>query len=120
MKISHLLPALVLAAAAVSLVAQQKGQKNAPKLKWRIQQLHKDNNEGLALGDINGDGKTDITAGEFWYAAPDFKPQPLRKIDHLVLGRGTFGVRVRSVHLHSIETVAAGRKALPHPQSAPS
>ena len=52
MKTAHLLPALVLATFAVSLVAQQKGQKNAPKLKWRIQQLHKDHNEGLAIGDI--------------------------------------------------------------------
>ena len=81
MKTAHLLPAVVLAAAAVSLVAQQKEKpKGPPKLTWRVQQLHKDNNEGLALGDINGDGKTDITAGENWYAAPDFKPQPVRKL----------------------------------------
>ena len=52
MKTAHLLPAVVLAAAAVSLVAQQKEKpKGQPKLTWRVQQLHKDNNEGLALGE---------------------------------------------------------------------
>lgn len=29
--------------------------------------------DGIASGDINGDGKTDIVAGPFWYAGPDFK-----------------------------------------------
>jgi hypothetical protein len=96
-----LLPALVLAAAAVTLVAQQKGPKGAAprSLKWRIQQLHKDHNEGLALGDIDGDGKLDITAGEYWYAAPDFKPQPLRRI-------APFGIdymQNSSEHLHDMD-----------------
>jgi len=96
MKLPHLLPALVLIAGAVTLVAQQK---KAPPLKWRVQQLHKDNNEGLALGDVNGDGKTDITAGEFWYAAPDFKPQPVRKI----LPFGVDYMQNSSEHLHDMD-----------------
>lgn len=79
MKLPLLLPACALAAAfAATLLAQQ--QPAPKKLKWRVQQLHKDNNEGIALGDIDGDGKLDVTAGEFWYAAPGFKPQPVRKI----------------------------------------
>ena len=100
MKTAHLLPALLLAAAAASLVAQQKGQKGGgPKLKWRVQQLHRDHNEGLAIGDINGDGKTDISAGEFWYAAPDFKPQPLRKIPPF----GIDYMQNSSEHLHDMD-----------------
>lgn len=79
MILARLLPACALAAALVATLAAQ--QQPAPKkLKWRVQQLHKDNNEGIAVGDIDGDGKADVTAGEFWYAAPDFKPRPVRKI----------------------------------------
>ncbi|XOV73331.1 MAG: FG-GAP repeat domain-containing protein [Verrucomicrobiota bacterium] len=52
----------------------------ASPLKWRVQQLHKDNNEGLAVGDIDGDGKLDVTSGEFWYQAPNFKQRKLREI----------------------------------------
>ncbi len=58
--------------------AQPSGK---PQLEWRVQQLHKDYNEGIAVGDIDGDGKLDITSGEFWYQAPDFKQRPLRKVE---------------------------------------
>ncbi len=33
--------------------------------------------EGVALGDVNRDGKLDVLAGEVWYAAPDWKMHEL-------------------------------------------
>lgn len=54
----------------------------APGLKFRVQQLHVDNNEGCAVADFDRDGKLDVSAGEFWYAGPDFKTKrPVRKLE---------------------------------------
>ena len=50
-------------------------------LQWKIEQLTLDANEGCSIGDVNGDGKPDVIAGRNWYAAPEFKPRPLRIIE---------------------------------------
>jgi hypothetical protein len=34
--------------------------------------------EGVAVADVNKDGKMDILTGEFWFEAPDWKPHRLR------------------------------------------
>jgi len=34
--------------------------------------------EGVAVGDINHDGKIDVLAGDVWYAAPDWKMHEIR------------------------------------------
>lgn len=36
--------------------------------------------EGVAIGDINHDGKMDIFAGDVWYEAPDWKMHEIRKV----------------------------------------
>ncbi len=35
--------------------------------------------EGVAAGDFNKDGKLDVVAGDYWYAAPDWKRFPIRQ-----------------------------------------
>jgi hypothetical protein len=68
-------------AATASLFAANPPAKPAG-LKFRVQQLIVDNNEGCAVADFNKDGKLDVSAGEFWYAGPDFKTQkPVRKLE---------------------------------------
>ena len=40
--------------------------------------------EGVAVGDVNSDGKMDVMAGNLWYEAPDWKPHeiaPAQKFD---------------------------------------
>lgn len=70
--------------AIVQLIQAQQQNKPAkpkpPQVKFSVKQLHVDNNEGCAVGDINKDGHLDVTAGEFWYEGPDFVQRPLRKI----------------------------------------
>jgi len=48
---------------------------------WQVRQLALDANEGIAVGDIDGNGSVDIVSGRSWYPAPGFVPQPLRAIE---------------------------------------
>jgi hypothetical protein len=74
------LPRIIAATAPTPKAAARKAP--ATSLKFRVQQLHVDNNEGCDVADFNRDGHLDISAGEFWYAGPDFKTKrPLRKLE---------------------------------------
>ena len=80
MKIKNILPLLLIVLLSTGeLTAAPKGKK-AVGLKFKVQQLHRDNNEGLAVGDIDGDGKLDVIAGEYWYSAPEFKGLKVRSL----------------------------------------
>lgn len=46
--------------------------------------------EGIAVADVNRDGKLDILAGEFWYEAPDWKPHEITKPGNYGDGAGGY------------------------------
>jgi len=52
----------------------------APMIKWEKVQISDNTNEGIAVFDVNKDGKLDITAGPNWYEAPKWTPHPLRAV----------------------------------------
>ena len=52
----------------------------AGSLKFSVQQLHKDNIEACAVGDLDKDGKLDVVAGERFYLNPGWKPVKFRSI----------------------------------------
>jgi hypothetical protein len=88
-----LLPALLLPALALPGVLAGDGGKPAqpqPKFKitWKKTVLSRDfYSEGVAVVDVNKDGKLDVIAGEVWFEAPTWKKHVLRedkKYDPLV------------------------------------
>jgi hypothetical protein len=55
-------------------------EKPAPTITWKKSVLDKAfRSEGVAVADVNRDGKTDILTGEMWYEAPDWKPHEIQQ-----------------------------------------
>jgi FG-GAP-like repeat len=50
-----------------------------PKITWKKTVLDpKFRSEGVAVADVNKDGKIDVLNGEYWYEAPDWKPREMQ------------------------------------------
>jgi hypothetical protein len=55
-------------------------QSARPTVEWKKTVIDKTfRAEGVAVADVNRDGKLDILAGEVWYEAPDWKMHEIRK-----------------------------------------
>lgn len=59
--------------------APSDGQTKTYKTVWKKTVLDKKfRSEGVAVADVNGDGKKDVLVGDVWYAAPDWKMHRIR------------------------------------------
>lgn len=72
---------IVLVFAVASAVVSGPVFAAEPELQFEPRLLIIDGNEGIAAGDIDGDGKTDLVAGRNWYRNGDWAPRPLRSIE---------------------------------------
>lgn len=77
---------LLLAGLVTSLLAVLPGQSAEPgkTISWKKTVLDKKfRSEGVAVADVNKDGKKDVLNGEYWYEAPDWTPHELQPFkDH--------------------------------------
>ena len=53
------------------------------QIRWEKRWLFNDLNEGVALADVNRDGRVDVIAGAHWFDATRFKPHPVRDLQVL-------------------------------------
>ena len=75
MRVSSILSLVVAFLTNASFAAE----KNSPKFVAKL--LHVDANEGIACGDLDGDGVKDLVAGRNWYKGGEWAPRPLRNIE---------------------------------------
>src|SRR5438876_6227088 len=72
-----LLPALALG----TLPADEAKPSAPPAITWKKTVIDpKFRSEGVAIADVNKDGKMDILVGDVWYEAPDWKMHEIRKV----------------------------------------
>jgi len=74
---------LALGSAAISMATfGPMAHADQPKpIQFEIIPLAVDANEGIAVGDIDGDGQPDVVAGRNWYKNGDWAARPLRVIE---------------------------------------
>src|SRR3954454_5331834 len=76
--------AVVVAAGAVPVSLADSTSAEAPPIAWTKIVLDKVfRSEGVAVADVNKDGKPDVLVGDFWYEAPDWKMHPIRRVKEL-------------------------------------
>src|SRR5262245_6555338 len=87
---------LLVAAGALSLLTAAQGDKQPvkkapPEIAWKKTVLDtKFLSEGVAVADVNKDGKMDILNGEAWYEAPNWKRHEIQKLGDHKNGLGNY------------------------------
>jgi hypothetical protein len=83
-----ILPALLMLALVAAAISAEGGP---PAVSWKKTQIDKVfRSEGVAVADVNRDGKMDILVGDVWYEAPDWKMHPIRKVGDYGDGTSTY------------------------------
>ncbi len=81
-KLFLLLGCVALATTAIVQFAEPVGAvppPGIPVIQWEKYTLdEKFRSEGVAIGDVNKDGKMDVMNGEYWYEAPDWKKHEMQ------------------------------------------
>ena len=86
----RLLPAIIVAFVAV-VPAESADKKPAPTITWKKTVLdRKFRSEGVAIADVNKDGKIDVLNGEYWYEAPDWTPHEMKPFTDYKDGLGNY------------------------------
>jgi hypothetical protein len=88
-----ILAVLAVAGAAVAAFAFPHRAEDAPTpVRWRktvIDPMFR--SEGVAVADVNRDGKTDVIVGDYWYEAPNWQRHEIRPpLTNLGNGDGTY------------------------------
>src|SRR5437764_9442966 len=74
-----LVAVVALTSAAFVPAAPNAKPVNEKTITWKKTALDtKFRSEGVAVADVNKDGKIDVLNGEYWYEAPDWKPHELQ------------------------------------------
>src|SRR5580704_12566294 len=74
-----LIVALFIVAFVVASIPAGAADGDATNISWKKTVISKAFlAEGVAVADVNKDGKLDILTGEIWFEAPDWKPHRIR------------------------------------------